>query len=155
MTDSLFHQVIANPWNLKIQQGFTLVEIMVVLVLLSILMGIGYPTLSTWRDDAHLREVTASLRYWADDAQAAYLGGESFSSRNVGSNPWGDPYFSANDSGTGFAQTDVPLTGVAPAGLIGTAITGGTRLSVYGHRSSGVYRSSAVIKSQLYREAVR
>lgn len=155
MNTSISPQLIETPWNLKTQQGFTLAGIMVSLVVVSILIGIGYPTISTWRNDAHLREVSASLRYWANNAQAAHLAGETFASTNVGTNPWGSPYWSANDSGTGFAQTDVPLSGVAPAGLMATVITGGTRLSVYGHRSSGSYRSSRIIKSQIYLEVVR
>lgn len=141
--------------NRRKQSGFTLIELMVALVLASGLLTIGATSLSTWRNDADLRETTSALRFYADQARNAYLAGSTLSTTSVGINPWGNDYWYRNDTGTGMAWTDVPLTGISPAGIETSSISGGTRLAAYGQARGASYLSSSTERVLLYGETPR
>lgn len=97
----------------KNTKGFTLVEVIVVLVILAILATIMIPSMTKWIDRAKDRSVLVECR-------SVLLAAQTLSSEQYAV---GDPAFSTTDTDPITSQKILDLAGVTKTGAAVTAIT--------------------------------
>jgi type IV pilus assembly protein PilA len=112
----------------KDQKGFTLVEVIVVLVILAILMAIAVPALTGYIDKARNSGIQASTATAHTALQAAAT--DAYSTGYAGTNfTYSDYKKTTGSAATSWADVVQDLTGSAPAGTNITPTYSGSSLT--------------------------
>ena len=88
------------------KKGFTMIELIFVIVILGILASVAIPRLAATREDAEISAAVANLRTLVSDATAYYTAKGEFGSNTKWSEITNVPLKNGNNNGTGLATKD-------------------------------------------------
>ena len=94
------------------KKGFTMIELIFVIVILGILASVAIPRLAATREDAEISAAVANLRTLVSDATAYYTAKGSFDTNTKWSEITNVPFQNASDTLTATTDANLKIGGV-------------------------------------------